>query len=160
METDIATSTPPLSYSFARLHGVVVAEGEDGIPVLAHRPGAAREALLEARRVFGRPIRPSSISADAFTSLIAKTYAQSDLSRSADAAIGDPEDLSQLASGLPKTSDLLDDADDAPVIRLINGILQEAIRSRASDIHVEPYEERLSVRFRICLLYTSPSPRD
>jgi len=81
--------------------------------------------------------------------LIAKTYAQSDLSRSADAAIGDPEDLSQLASGLPKSSDLLDDADDAPVIRLINGILQEAIRARASDIHVEPYEERLSVRFRI-----------
>ena len=54
-----------------------------------------------------------------------------------------------MASGLPKTSDLLDDADDAPVIRLINGILQEAIRSRTSDIHVEPYEERLSVRFRI-----------
>jgi len=89
------------------------------------------------------------LSADAFSRLIAKTYAQSDLSRSADAAIGDPEDLSSLASGLPKTSDLLDDADDAPVIRLINGILQEAIRSRASDIHVEPYEERLSVRFRI-----------
>ncbi len=149
METDTPTATPPLSYSFARLHGVVVAEGKGGVPVLAHRPGAAREALLEARRVFGRPIRPSSLSADAFTSLIAKTYAQSDLSRSADAAIGDPEDLSQLASGLPKTSDLLDDADDAPVIRLINGILQEAIRSRASDIHVEPYEERLSVRFRI-----------
>ncbi len=149
MEPDIPVTTPPLSYSFARLHGVVVAEGEAGLPVLAHRPGAAREALLEARRVFGRPILPSAISADAFTNLIAKTYAQSDLSRSADAAIGDPEDLSQLASGLPKSSDLLDDADDAPVIRLINGILQEAIRSRASDIHVEPYEERLSVRFRI-----------
>ena len=149
MEPEIPTKTPVLSYSFARLHGVIVADGDSGTQVLAHRPGAAREALLEARRVFGRPIRPSSISADAFTSLIAKTYAQSDLSRSADAAIGDPEDLSQLASGLPKTSDLLDDADDAPVIRLINGILQEAIRSRASDVHVEPYEERLSVRFRI-----------
>ena len=149
METDTTIATPSLSYSFARLHGVVVTEGEGGVPVLAHRPGVAREALLEARRVFGRPIRPSSMSAEAFSGLIAKTYAQSDLSRSADAAIGDPEDLSQLASGLPKTSDLLDDADDAPVIRLINGILQEAIRSRASDIHVEPYEERLSVRFRI-----------
>lgn len=149
METDIPATAPPLSYSFARLHGVVVAEGERGMPVLAHRPGVAREALLEARRVFGRPILPSSISADEFSRLIAKTYAQSDLSLSADAAIGDPEDLSQLASGLPKSSDLLDDADDAPVIRLINGILQEAIRSRASDIHVEPYEERLSVRFRI-----------
>lgn len=149
METEHTLSAPPLSYAFARLHGVLVAEGTGGIPVLAHRPGAAREALLEARRVFGRPIRPEPMSADDFTRLISKTYAQSDLSRSADAAIGDPEDLSQLASGLPKSSDLLDDADDAPVIRLINGILQEAIRSRASDIHVEPYEERLSVRFRI-----------
>jgi len=149
MEAETPVISPPLSYSFARLHGVVVAEGDDGHLVLAHRPGVAREALLEARRAFGRPIMPASISADDFSRLIAKTYAQSDLSRSADAAIGDPEDLSQLASGLPKTSDLLDDADDAPVIRLINGILQEAIRSRASDIHVEPYEERLSVRFRI-----------
>ena len=149
METEQTATLPPLSYTFARLHGIIVADGEGGVPVLAHRPGAAREALLEARRVFGAPIRPEQMSADEFTRLISKTYAQSDLSRSADAAIGDPEDLSQLASGLPKTSDLLDDADDAPVIRLINGILQEAIRSRTSDIHVEPYEERLSVRFRI-----------
>ena len=188
METEQTDTLPPLSYAFARLHGIIVADGTGGTPVLAHRPGAAREALLEARRVFGAPIRPQQMSADEFTRLISKTYAQSDLTRSADAAIGDPEDLSQLASGLPKTSDLLDDADDSPVIRLINGILQEAIRSRTSDIHVEPYEERLSVRFRIdgtlteklslparlaavlvsrvkvmarlCLLYTSPSPRD
>jgi len=149
VETTSRASLPTLSYAFARMHGIVVAEGQGGVPVLAHRPGAAREALLEARRVFGRPIRPEQMSADAFSNLVAKTYAQSDLTSSADAAIGDPEDLTQLASGLPKTSDLLDDADDAPVIRLINGILQEAIRSRASDIHVEPYEERLSVRFRI-----------
>lgn len=149
METETANSSPALSYSFARLHGIVMAENADGIPVLAHRPGVAREALLEARRAVGTPIQPSPLSTDEFTRLIAKTYAQSDLSQSADAAISDPEDLSQLASGLPKSSDLLDDADDAPVIRLINGILQEAIRSRASDIHVEPYEERLSVRFRI-----------
>ena len=149
MEKEQSITTPQLAYSFARLHGVLVAEGVDGQPILAHRPGVARDALLEARRVFGRPILPEQMSADDFTRLISKTYAQSDLALSADAAIGDPEDLSQLASGLPKTSDLLDDADDAPVIRLINGILQEAIRSRTSDIHVEPYEERLSVRFRI-----------
>lgn len=154
-ETDLqdaeqaAPDSPPLTYAFARMHGIVVAEGADGKSVLAHRPGAARDALLEARRAFGAPIKPEQMSADAFSHLVAKTYSQSDLSSSADAAIGDPEDLSQLASGLPKTSDLLDDADDAPVIRLINGVLQEAIRSRASDIHVEPYEERLSVRFRI-----------
>ena len=150
VQTTSAPSLPPaLSYSFARLHGVVVADGSDGAPVLAHRPGVARDALLEARRAYGAPIRPEAMDATAFATLVSKTYAQSDLNSSADAAIGDPQDLDALASGLPKTSDLLDDANDAPVIRLINGILQEAIRNRASDIHVEPYEERLSVRFRI-----------
>ena len=104
METEQTDALPPLSYAFARLHGIIVADGTGGAPVLAHRPGAAREALLEARRVFGAPIRPQQMSADEFTRLISKTYAQSDLTRSADAAIGDPEDLSQLASGLPKTS--------------------------------------------------------
>ena len=63
------------------------------------------------------------------------------LSSSAEDAIDTPEDLHALASGLPRTSDLLDSTDDAPIIRLINGILQEAIRSRASDIHIEPYEK-------------------
>jgi len=88
METEQTATLPPLSYAFARLHGIIVADGEGGVPVLAHRPGAAREALLEARRVFGAPIRPEQMSADEFTRLISKTYAQSDLSRSADAAIG------------------------------------------------------------------------
>ena len=58
-------------------------------------------------------------------------------------------DLDSLVSNLPKTEDLLDDSNDAPVIRLINAILSEAIKDGASDIHIEPYEENLSIRFRI-----------
>ena len=49
---------------------------------------------------------------------------------------------------LPKTEDLLDDSTDSPVIRLINAILSEAIKDGASDIHIEPYEENLIIRFR------------
>lgn len=138
-----------LSYAFARAQGVVLGLDPDGTPVLAHRADANRDALLEARRVAGRPVRREIMSVPALNALTAKTYAQSDLSSSADAAIDNPQDLSALADGLPQTADLLDDADDAPVIRLINGILQEAIRARASDVHVEPYETRLSVRYRI-----------
>ena len=57
-------------------------------------------------------------------------------------------DLDSLVMDLPKTEDLLDDSTDSPVIRLINAILSEAIKDGASDIHIEPYEETLLIRFR------------
>lgn len=119
------------------------------MPLLMRREDTVLEALIEARRVADRSLPMETVSAPDFESWLAQTYAQGDLSETAASALGAPEDLSALADNLPRTSDLLDDDDDAPVIRLINGILQEAIRTRASDIHIEPYENRLAVRFRI-----------
>jgi len=142
------SSNPTLTYGFARAQGVVVIE-QDGETVLARRPGATLEAILEARRALGRPAKLLDVTPGEFENHAARVYAHADLSSSAEDAMDAPSDLNALASGLPRTSDLLDSQDDAPVIRLINGILQEAIRSRASDIHIEPYEKRLSVRFRI-----------
>ena len=139
---------PVLTYSFARANGVLALE-QGGEMVLARRKGASLEALLEARRVLGRPAKLVDVTPGEFENHAARLYAQADLSSSAEDAIDVPRDLNALADGLPRTSDLLDSTDDAPVIRLINGILQEAIRSRASDIHIEPYEQRLAVRFRI-----------
>ena len=143
-ETDI----PRLSYSFARKFGIV-ATLQDGVPLLARRAGVPLEAILEARRVVGRPISLKDVEASEFESLMAQIYAQGDLSETAETALGEDADLNALADNLPRTSDLLDSDDDAPVIKLINGILQEAIKTRASDIHIEPYEKRLAVRFRI-----------
>jgi len=146
---EVKTSNrPPLNYAFARAQGVL-AMTQEGELVIARRPGATLEALLEARRAIGQPAKLIDVTPGEFESHAARVYAQADLSSSAEDAIDTPGDLNALASGLPRTSDLLDSTDDAPVIRLINGILQEAIRSRASDIHIEPYEQRLSVRFRI-----------
>jgi general secretion pathway protein E len=87
------------------------------------------------------------VSNGEFETLAAQVYASTDLSISAEDAIGTSSDLNALADGIPKISDLLDSSDDAPVIRLINGVLQEAINNRASDIHIEPFEARLSIRF-------------
>lgn len=141
-------SLPRLNYSYAREHGVL-ALVKDGAPLLLRREDTPLEALREARRVVDRPLPIQTVSAPDFESWLAQTYAQGDLSETAASALGAPEDLNALADNLPRTSDLLDNDDDAPVIRLINGILQEAIRTRASDIHIEPYENRLAVRFRI-----------
>ena len=146
--SDTTLSKPALTYGFARAQGIVAIES-DGQVVLACRPAATLEAKLEARRALGQPAKILDVTPGEFENHAARIYAQADLSSSAEDAMDAPSDLNALASGLPRTSDLLDSQDDAPVIRLINGILQEAIRSRASDIHIEPYEQRLSVRFRI-----------
>jgi general secretion pathway protein E len=58
-------------------------------------------------------------------------------------------DLFQVAQALPETEDLLESEDDAPIIRLINALLTEAVKENASDIHIEPFENRLVVRFRV-----------
>jgi len=64
-------------------------------------------------------------------------------------AIEEEMDLSQLAQAIPETEDLLAQEDEAPIIRLINAILTEAVNVNASDIHIETYERRLVIRFRI-----------
>jgi general secretion pathway protein E len=58
-------------------------------------------------------------------------------------------DLLEVAQQLPEPSDLLESDDEAPIIRLINAVLTEAVKKQASDIHIEPFENRLAVRFRI-----------
>ncbi|RMF96017.1 MAG: type II secretion system protein GspE, partial [Gammaproteobacteria bacterium] len=63
--------------------------------------------------------------------------------------LGEDDDLLRVAQELPEPSDLLESDDDAPIIRLINAVLTSAVKENASDIHIEPYENRLVIRFRV-----------
>jgi general secretion pathway protein E len=63
--------------------------------------------------------------------------------------LDDEDDLLAVAQQLPEPSDLIDSDDEAPIIRLINALLTQAVKDNASDIHIEPYENRMTVRFRI-----------
>src|SRR5690606_10045821 len=63
--------------------------------------------------------------------------------------LGGEMDLASLANSVPETEDLLEKENDAPIIRLINALLTEAIKQSASDIHIETFEKRLVVRFRV-----------
>lgn len=140
---------PRLSYAFAKEHGVALVPGEAGL-CLAVRSGAGPMALLEARRVAGRSVPVEPVEAARFERLLSETYSAEGIDTSGiDSQIEQQGDLDTLAAGLDETADLLDTSDDAPVIRLINGLIAEAVRTKASDIHVEPFEDRLSVRLRI-----------
>ena len=59
------------------------------------------------------------------------------------------EDGAEIISELEETADLLDDTSDAPIIKLVNHIISQSIKARASDIHIEPYQDHFKVRYRV-----------
>ncbi|WP_164115712.1 type II secretion system ATPase GspE [Sphingorhabdus sp. Alg239-R122] len=139
-----------IPYSFARDNGVVIAGEEDGRLKIALRENADPYVLLEVRRHLALPFDVEFIDAAAFEKQLSTRYAM-DGSAEAMASSFDMDtgDLNNIAGDLPTAEDLLDSADDAPAIRLINGIIAEAARQGVSDIHIEPYETGLVVRMRI-----------
>ncbi|MEE9401790.1 MAG: type II secretion system ATPase GspE [Desulfobacteria bacterium] len=69
------------------------------------------------------------------------------------------EDSDLILSEIEKTGDLLDETSEAPIIRLVNLMLSQAVKARASDIHVEPYQDKLKVRYRVDgILYDKLAP--
>jgi general secretion pathway protein E len=63
--------------------------------------------------------------------------------------LGDALNLADLMHELPKAEDLLEKQDDAPIIRLLNALLSEAIKEGASDVHIETFEDHVTIRFRV-----------
>ncbi|WP_194150381.1 ATPase, T2SS/T4P/T4SS family [Sphingomonas oligophenolica] len=138
-----------IPYAFARRFGVVVEHSDaDTHLTVAMREGAEPTVLIELRRYLGRPFDVSFVEPAAFDRLLSDNYAM-DGQANALAAVGMGDELDSLAGDLPTAEDLLDTADDAPAIRLINGIIADAARNGVSDIHIEPYESGLVVRMRI-----------
>lgn len=139
---------PP--FAFARRHGVIVAEDAGDHVLAVVRAGAAIAAVQETRRFVGRPLRLQTVPAAEFDALLQKTY---EGQTAASAALIDGmesiDDLDALALALQDNQDLLESSDDAPVIKFINGLLVEAIKENASDIHIESFETRLQIRFRV-----------
>lgn len=140
--------TVRLSYAFAKENGVVLLSGGEGATV-GFRQGASPSALIEVRRVLGRRFRVEPMAAQTFERALSDVYARDGLDHGrAEEALAGQDDLISLVDGIPQTADLLDD-DDAPIIRLINGLLYEAVKRRASDVHIEPYEDKIAIRYRI-----------
>lgn len=136
---------PRVSYSFARDHGLVVLDDGETCLVTANTPIAA---VVEAQRHQPGLLRLRRVTSDDLADHIERLYRDSAEDAAAEAGSGDP-DLNELADDAAAVDDLLDQTNDAPVVRLINALLLEAIRETASDVHIEVEEKRLVVRFRI-----------
>ncbi|MBA2350480.1 MAG: type II secretion system ATPase GspE [Burkholderiales bacterium] len=140
-----------LPYHFAKAKGVLAARREgDAVEIWVREGDVQAATLAEVRRIVGLPLRPVMLAAERFEQCLAQIYARSEnAAEQMITDIGQDLDLAQLAQELPEITDLLDAEDDAPIIRLINALLTQALRDGASDIHIEPFETRSLVRFRV-----------
>jgi general secretion pathway protein E len=105
-------------------------------------------AIDDVRMLLERPIRPVIAESQTILDGINRLYDRS--AGETEALIDDLEetDLDSLAHELEEPEDLLDADDEAPIIRLVNSLLYQAVKERCSDIHIEPMERDIAVRFR------------
>ena len=140
--------TERLPYSFARDHGLIVLEDGETCLMTTDTPV---DAIIEAQRFHANLLRLRKVSVADLADHMESTYRDSARDAAGAAAQADVggSNLAELADSAAAVDDLLDQQNDAPVVRLINALLLEAIRENASDVHIEVEEKRLVVRFRI-----------
>jgi general secretion pathway protein E len=122
--------------------------GGDGILIATNDPGNF-QPMDDLARLLGVDIYDIVLATkDEIISAINLSY---DFSRdSAEQLVQNMEENgSMIISEIEDTADLLDDTSDAPIIKLVNHIISQSIKARASDIHIEPYQESFKVRYRV-----------
>ncbi len=137
---------------FARRYHVLPLKTEDGSVLVATTDPMETAALDDLRLLLGLPIKPVLTTSLSLLACLNRVY--DDASRPAGAEevmedIAASESLDQIAHELDEPTDLLDATDEAPIIRLVNSVLFQAVRQRASDVHFESFERGLVVRYRI-----------
>lgn len=146
----IAEAAWRLPYHFAKSKGIIVAGMVGDKMEVWARPGIQATTLAEVRRMLGVPLLPSMLSAEQFEQRLTLIYTrQGNAAEQLMDDLGQDVDLQQLAQQMPEVTDLLESEDDAPIIRLINALLTQALRDGASDVHFQIFEHRSLVRFRV-----------
>ena len=152
------TAVRLLPYHFAKSKGVIAArfhgEGQSAEVEVWLAPNPSSATLAEVRRLTGRGLRHVLLSQQEFERRLARAYAAT--GDEANDSVGEiasniesEAELTALTQSLPEVADLLETENDAPIVKLVNALLTQAVRQGASDIHLEIFERRSLVRFRV-----------
>ena len=147
IDAEFVTTIP---YLFAKRNNVLAlfqSQGQNHV-LCSQRPGFG--VVTELRRKLAGPLTFHQTDQPMFERLLRQAYdkGQSEATQMVD-DLDEEFDLERLAHELPEATDLLEAADEAPIIRLINALLTQAIREGASDIHLEAFEQSSVVRLRV-----------
>ena len=145
-------TTDKISFSYAQDAGVFIHHDlSSEKPVLYCRPDTEITALQTVRCWYGEELPAKQLSFAEYKKSLQNTYAlqSGDALAEMSADSSNLMGLDEVAAAMQTPEDLLNSEDDAPVIRMLNAIFFESIKRKASDIHIEPYEKELHIRFRL-----------
>jgi general secretion pathway protein E len=137
-----------LPYDFVKENNVLAFD-ENGKKNVISPNNLSIELFHEIQRFLKSSFIFSLCKPEVFNELLTNSFSINNNSSGLSEELSDEFDLQTFAGSISATEDLLSGSNDTPIIKLINGIISQAIKERASDIHFEPYEDRLIVRFRI-----------
>ena len=139
-----------IPYAFAKANSVLPAAEREGRLVLWVTPATPPAAIGELRRTLGRDIQPMIVAQPEFDAALHAAYAETrgEAADIVDQVQGEAG-LGRLMQDLPEVEDLLEARHDAPIIRMLNALLSQAVAEGASDVHVEPFEASSVVRYRV-----------
>lgn len=136
-----------LPINYAKQNEVLPLRKEDDTVVVAIADPTNFYALDDLRMMFGNDVKPVIASSYEIVNAINAVYNRE--SGSADEAMQELTEGAEISDEFNEPVDLLDADDEAPIIRLVNTLLFRAVKQKASDIHIEPFERELAIRFRI-----------
>lgn len=136
-----------IPYSFAKSHFICIYGVQDDTILIATVNRLKPTIMSEIKRKLNAPIQLTQIPAKFFDALLSEAYSNSNAAAVVD-DIQDDIDISDLIHNLPHSQDLLESENDAPIIKIINAFLTQAVKDDASDIHLDAYERKSVVRFR------------
>ncbi len=135
---------------FARNYNLIAIEDNDGLVKVATCSPLDPHPMDDLSAMWGGDVEPVLAPKIEITALIARAYRhKADGVDEALAGVAEDGDIAGLANEIEEGEDVLDVANKAPIIKLVNTILFQALKLRASDVHFHPYNDRLQVRFRI-----------
>ena len=135
-------------YDFVKENQVIANKTEDGYEVIS--PNKISPNLYhEIYKFLKNDFILTLCNPENFNELLTNTFSVNNASNDISEELSDEFDLQTFAGSISATEDLLSGSNDTPIIKLINGVISQAIKARASDIHFEPYEDRIVIRFRV-----------
>jgi general secretion pathway protein E len=137
-----------LPYDFVKENQIILTKNDEGLSVTS--PNKISPSLYhELYKFLKKDFVFNQCSADKFNELLTNSFTVDNTSNDISEELSDEFDLQSFAGSISATEDLLSGSNDTPIIKLINGVISQAIKNRASDIHFEPYEDKIIIRFRV-----------
>ncbi|NLW12084.1 MAG: type II secretion system ATPase GspE [Clostridiaceae bacterium] len=134
-----------INEAMARRHQILPVNRENNELIVAMTDPLNLQALDDVRIFTGMSVKPIMATQQDVLSSIDRFYSRED----AEKAVEDFKKEIDFAQISESDNEALSDVSNAPVVRLVNSVIQHAIRSRASDIHIEPFDKHLRIRFRV-----------